>query len=155
MQASQREHRSLRRDITTWLGRTGCHTTLQAICSSGPDRFVAIPVHQGTHPVTTSTKAKCQAVGDGQNQSIVGLGVFDLDQCANCDGVVGFMSRTSVTEDAVFSFSLTRPPAWWPFFFQAELSTVPSRERNHTHRVKTARRFPPPWSVAPKRQCIF
>jgi hypothetical protein len=97
---------------------------------------VAIPAHQGTHPVTTSTKAKCQAVGDGQNQSIVGLGVFDLDQCANCDGVVGFMSRTSVTEDAVFSFSLTRPPAWWPFFFQAELSTVPSRERNHTHRVK-------------------
>ena len=28
---------------------------------------MAIPVHQGTHPVTTSTKAKCQDVGDDYN----------------------------------------------------------------------------------------
>jgi hypothetical protein len=31
---------------------------------------------------------------------------FDLDQCADCDDVVGIMGRAFVTEDAVFSSSL-------------------------------------------------
>jgi hypothetical protein len=40
----------------------------------------------------------------------VGLGEFDVDQCANCDGVVGFMSRAFVAEARLFSSPLTRPP---------------------------------------------
>jgi hypothetical protein len=32
---------------------------------------VAIPLHQGTHPVTTSTKGtKCMAVGDGHMRAL-------------------------------------------------------------------------------------
>jgi hypothetical protein len=31
--------------------------------------------------------------------------VFDVDQCANCDSVVGIISRTSVREDAVIFLS--------------------------------------------------
>jgi hypothetical protein len=34
---------------------------LPAICTSVRDRFVAIPVLQGTHPVTTSTEQTCEA----------------------------------------------------------------------------------------------
>jgi hypothetical protein len=58
-QPSQPEHQALRRDIsrTTWSGHLGRHSILPAICTSGPvkNRFLAIPVHQATHPVRTST----------------------------------------------------------------------------------------------------
>jgi hypothetical protein len=49
---------------------------------------------------------------------------FDVDQCANCDGVVGIMSRAFVTEDAVFSFSLTRPPKVGGLFLCKKLQNV-------------------------------
>jgi hypothetical protein len=39
--------------------------------------------------------------------------VFDADQCADGLGVVGIVSRASVTEDAVFPF---RPPSLVAFF---------------------------------------
>jgi hypothetical protein len=36
----------------------------------------------------------------GNGHANVGLGVFDLDQCANWDGVVEIMSRAFVAEGA-------------------------------------------------------
>jgi hypothetical protein len=60
----------------------------------------------------------------------VGLGVFDLDQCANCDDAVGIKSRASVARARLFSSSLTRPPSLVAFFLQAELSTMREVEQD-------------------------
>jgi hypothetical protein len=54
----------------------------------------------------------------------VRLGVFDMDQCANSDRVVGIMSRASVAEDAVVLLQILRPPKLGGLFFPCYRSST-------------------------------